>query len=66
MRSDARAVTSSANILVKCPFPNCDSIRAVIEVRSASVVTFRCEECGFEWSADINGLPERVRSQVDG
>jgi transposase-like protein len=64
MHSDP-AVTTSPDVAVKCPFSTCDSTRAIIEVRSASIVTFRCIACRFEWSADISTLAEPLRRNVE-
>jgi hypothetical protein len=64
MQPDPRGSVSSS-LGLKCPSPLCDSTSAAMLVRSATIVTFRCGRCGFQWSADITGLPEAIRFQID-
>lgn len=64
MLSDRRAPTSR-DVQLRCPSPACTSEWASIAIHTASVVTFRCADCRFMWSADSLGLPEHIRGLLD-
>jgi len=64
MLSDRRAPTSR-DVSLPCPSPACDSEWASIAIHTTSVVTFRCAECRFMWSADPLTLPDAIRDLVE-
>jgi hypothetical protein len=64
MLSDRRAPTSR-DVQLRCPSPTCDSEWASIAIHTATVVTFRCAECRFMWSADPLTLSAAVRDLLD-
>ena len=47
-----------------CPLTSCDSEQAVISVRSATVITFRCAKCEFVWAVDVRRLPAALRESI--
>jgi transposase-like protein len=64
MSSDRRAPTSR-DVQLRCPSPTCSSEWASIAIYTASVVTFRCADCRFMWSADPLTLSEAVRGLLN-
>jgi hypothetical protein len=48
---------------LKCP--TCKSAAIDLLIRSTTVMTFRCTQCGFPCSVELSAIPERVRRRVE-
>lgn len=57
---------SSKALLVplKCPVEDCGALHVRLIVRSRSIATFKCPDCGHSWSKEIRTLPLKARSKL--
>jgi uncharacterized metal-binding protein (TIGR02443 family) len=47
-------------IPLKCP--QCRHEEATLAVRSQTILTVRCAQCGYTWAMELANIPEQVRT----
>ena len=54
--------SNDATLPLACP--HCQHDLAVLTIRSLTILTVTCANCGYMWAVELASMPEHVRAAV--